>query len=90
MKKILLGLSLFAITALLLTSCKKDKKTDCTAAIKAVTDAATAYYADNNAANCKSYKAAMQNYLNSDCVNGISAEQKAEYQDEVNSLDCPE
>lgn len=90
MKKILLSLSLFAIVAVSVTSCKKDKKTDCTSAVKVVTDAATAYSTSQSSANCKSYKAALQDYLNSDCVSSASAEQKALFQEALNGLTCPE
>lgn len=90
MKKILLSLSLFAIVAVSVTSCKKDKKTDCTSAVNALSTAASAYSGNMSSANCKTYKAALQDYLNSDCVTSISSEQKAAYQEIVNSLTCLE
>jgi hypothetical protein len=90
MKKILLGLSLFAIVAVSATSCKKDKTTDCTSAIKVLTDAGTAYVSNMSSANCKTYKAALQDYLNSDCASSASAEQKAIFQETLNGLTCPE
>lgn len=88
MKKTLLSLSLFAIVAVSATSCKKDKKTDCTSATKAVTDALTAYSTSQSSANCKTYKAALQSFLSSDCAASISADEKATYQATVNALTC--
>jgi len=88
MKKLLFGLSLFAITSLALTSCKKDKKADCVSTVEAYTDAMKAYSSEQNTANCKALKSALQNYLNSDCMNSVSADQKAIFQEMANSLTC--
>ncbi|MFT3748274.1 MAG: hypothetical protein QM768_08165 [Agriterribacter sp.] len=85
-------IALFAITMIggTFASCKKDKKVDCTSAGKKVTDAGIAYSQSQTSANCKSYKAALQDYLNSDCFTGLSSEQKAAYQESLNALTCAE
>ncbi len=72
------------------SSCKKEKTLDCNSASKTVTDAANAYGQNQSSANCKSYKAALQDYINSDCATGISADEKAAFQEALNSLTCPE
>ncbi len=72
------------------TSCKKEKTEDCTSTAKTVSDAASAYVQNQSSANCKSYKAALQSYFNSDCFGGLSAEEKNAYQSVVDGLTCPE
>lgn len=88
MKKIFFVLLAFGIFPLLISSCKKEKKLDCTSAAKKVVEAAQAYGANDNSANCKAYKAAIQEYLETDCVTGLSAEEKAAYQSSLSGLTC--
>jgi hypothetical protein len=88
MKKIFFVLLAFGTFPLLISSCKKEKKLDCNSAAKKVVDAAQAYGANVNSANCKAYKAALQEYLETDCVSGLSAEEKAAYQSSLSALTC--
>lgn len=88
MKKILFGLLICGIAPVLVSSCKKEKKLDCNSAAKKVVDAAQAYGTNINSANCKAYKAALQEYLETDCVTGLSAEEKAAYQSSLTGLTC--
>ncbi|HRO46108.1 hypothetical protein [Agriterribacter sp.] len=88
MKKILFGLLICGMAPVLVSSCKKEKKVDCTSAAKRVADAVQTYAANINSANCKAYKAALQEYLETDCVTGLSAEEKAAYQSALSGLTC--
>lgn len=90
MKKTFIALFTIAMIGGTVASCKKDKAVDCTSSAKNVTDAATAYAQSQTSANCKNYKAALQDYLNSSCITGLSAEQKALYQESLNALTCAE
>lgn len=88
MKKVLFALLVITVGTGAMVSCKKDKATDCTAAVKNLSDATTAYYGAMNPANCKTYKAALQDYINSSCFSSLSAEQKAPFQESLNDLNC--
>lgn len=90
MKKTFIALFAIAMIGGTVASCKKDKKTDCASIQKRIEDAGKVWTSGGGQtpANCKTYKAALQDYLNSDCVTGASAEQKAIYQEVVNSLNC--
>ena len=90
MKKTFITLFAIAMIGGTVVSCKKDNKVDCTTAVKNATDAATAYFGNQSSANCKNYKAALQDYINSDCFTGLTSEQKATYQESLNDLTCPE
>ncbi len=79
-----------AITIAAFGSCKKDKKPDCEAINKQVVDAGMAYANNMNAANCKTYKSALQDLLNSDCAGSLSEEQKTGFQTALNGLTCQE
>lgn len=88
MKKTFIALCAIAMIGGTVASCKKDKKTDCTAASKKFEDASKAWIAEQSVANCNNYKAALQDYFNSDCITGVSADQKAMYQEILNGLNC--
>ncbi|WP_336515074.1 hypothetical protein [Pollutibacter soli] len=90
MKK--LGMALIAIVMIgaSVTSCKKEKTLDCNAVTKKVSDAASAYVQSQSSTNCKNYKAALQEYFNSECYGDLTAEEKEQYQTIVDMLSCPE
>lgn len=90
MKKTFVAFFAIAMIGGTIASCKKEKTVDCNTAIKNVTDAATAYTQSQTSANCKTYKAALQDYINSSCFSSLSSEQKALYNEQVNGLTCPE
>lgn len=85
-------MALFAVVMIgaSVISCKKEKTVDCNAATKKVSDAASAYMGEQSSANCKNYKAALQEYFNSACFSDLSAAEKEQYQDIVDMLTCPE
>jgi hypothetical protein len=90
MKKIILAIAVCCIATFVLVSCKKDKDKaiDCNAATQKISTAAQAYATSQSAANCNAYKSALQDLLNSDCANGISASEKETFQSLINSLSC--
>lgn len=88
MKKILFGFLICGIAPVLVSSCKKEKKLDCNSAAKKVVDAAQVYSTNINSANCKTYKAALQEYFGTDCFTGLGAQEKAAYQSMLSSLTC--
>lgn len=90
MKKTFIALFAIAMIGGTVASCKKDKKTDCTSIQNKIVDAAKAWSATGGqtSANCNTYKAALQDYFNSDCVAGATADQKALYQEILNGLNC--
>ncbi|MCC6288790.1 MAG: hypothetical protein IT249_12990 [Chitinophagaceae bacterium] len=83
-------IALFAIAAIggTIASCKKEKTVDCVSAATNATKALEVYMGNQSVANCKNYKAALQDYINSSCFASLSAEQKASYQESVNALTC--
>ena len=87
MKKILSLILIAGVLSVAITSCKKDKKEDCTALSTSVSNKATAYMTDPSVANCNGYKTAINDYINSSC-SGLTQAQKDEYQEMFNALDC--
>lgn len=85
MKKLLFGLLICGIVPVIASSCKKEKKLDCNSAAKKVVDAAQAY---GTTGNCAAYKAAIQEYLETDCFTGLSDQEKAAYQLSLSALEC--
>lgn len=84
MKKTFIALFAIAMIGGTVVSCKKEKKaTDCASAIKKFQDISPT-------ANCATYKAALQDYINSDCFSSLSAEQKAQYNEQLKDMTCPE
>lgn len=90
MKKIIFGLFAIALIGTTVLSCKKDKpkKLDCKTATANFQKAMTDYEEDQSATNCQAFKKATQDLLNSECADQMTAEQKAEYQEGLNSLNC--
>lgn len=90
MKKIVTAAFACGMLTIAFSSCKKDKDgVDCTASAKNLTDKMQAWVLDqSNAEKCKAFKAAWESYAKGDCLNSLSAEQKAAYEDAVKDLDC--
>ena len=90
MKKLLCAVTLLSvITFGIAVSCKKSSPVDCKSVSDKVATAALAYSNDQSSANCKAYKAALQDYIGSSCANSITAEEKAAFQASLNDLTCP-
>lgn len=88
-KKIAITFFAIAMIGGTVASCKKDNnQVDCTSALKKATDAATAYAQNQSSANCKTYKSALSEYIQSSCFTSLSADQKAQYQKTIESLTC--
>jgi len=90
MKKTFFGLAILVVLCLPSLGCKKDsgKKDDCTALATAVSNATTAFTADQSTANCTSLKNAYSTYINSSC---ITPEEKIQAQQGLDALNaiCP-
>ena len=84
MKKTFIALFAIAMIGGTVVSCKKDKKSDCETMAKNLESAIKGYAADGST-NCKAYKAALQDAINSDCT---TAEQKSGYQMLFDLTDC--
>ena len=69
MKKITLAITAIALAGIIIVSCKKNSSApDCTAMATAISNAITAYSADQSSENCVKLKTAYQDYLNSSCI----------------------
>lgn len=83
MKKLLFGAAIMGL--LFTTSCKKDDdgggKT-CEARALDISNAAQAFAANPNSANCEKYRSALQSYLDANCPGSGS------YEGELDDLDC--
>ncbi len=88
MKNIIASLFACVIIACSFVSCKKNKAVDCSSTLINLTNAGKAYNSAQSSTNCKTYKAALQDYLNSDCASGLSAEEKSAFQASLNALTC--
>ncbi|PVD50968.1 hypothetical protein DC498_17440 [Terrimonas sp.] len=86
MKKTFIALFAIAMIGGTIASCKKDKKTDCASLTTNLANATKAYAAEQSSANCKNYKAAIQDLINGGCV--TSSDEKAAYQLILDNLNC--
>jgi hypothetical protein len=84
MKKVLslIAIPLFA-TAILTSSCSDDNPISCAQKLVEVSNAQTAYIADDSSENCVAYKNALKDYIDCD---GIA--DKAIYQTYYDELTC--
>lgn len=89
MKTSLLALTALSFLFFMTVRCKKSSPIDCSAKTARITAAASVYGADQSSANCKSYKAALQDYFSSSCANSMTAEQKSDMKDAIDALTCP-
>ncbi|MGN6440065.1 MAG: hypothetical protein ACTHMM_26295 [Agriterribacter sp.] len=69
-------IALLMMAAITTTSCKKDKAVDCKAAAENYVKAGKAYGENPSKENCKAYKAAIDEYKNSSCLDGLSQMEK--------------
>lgn len=87
MKKTFIALFAIAMIGGTVASCKKDKKVDCESAVKKFSEAVSAWQS-NPSTGCAGYKAALQDYINSECFSSVSAELKAQYNEQLSALNC--
>lgn len=87
MKKLFLPVALIATIVFSTVFCKKDSNDveECTVLAQSVVAAASAYSSDQSAANCSTYKDALQAVLDSDCGDATSDEG---YQSLLDLLTC--
>lgn len=88
MKKTFIALFAIAMIGGTVVSCKKDKKTNCESAVKKYQEAYNAFQAKPDE-NCASFKAAVKDYINSDCFSSLPDEQKKLIQGFENTDPCP-
>ena len=80
---------LMSIACVSLNSCKKAADIlsgDCNHLIEAYTDAANAYTLDPSVENCEAYVDALEDYVNGCAI--LTAQQKQEFQNDINNADC--
>jgi uncharacterized protein YaaR (DUF327 family) len=65
---------------------KKDEATECQSVVDNLNKVGSDYTAQPTAQNCKTYAAAIQNYLDSDCASNLTHQQKAVYQAMLNEF----
>ncbi len=88
MKKLMSGL--FICAALVaFTSCKKEKKVNCSEQANKASAAMQAYMGDvESVEKCKEARAAYQAFINGDCFSSLNAQEKEIYQSALDAFDC--
>lgn len=81
-------IALFMLAAIATTGCKKDKAVDCVAAAKKYQKAGEVFWDDQTKENCKAYKEALNEYVNSSCFSSLPQAQKDMIKASVDDIDC--
>ncbi len=89
MKKSLFKFLFASFVIIVASGCEKQSEnSQCSALAQDINLAAQLYASNPSVINCGIYKTALQNYLNSPCVNDISNSDRQAFENKLNSLPC--